>query len=101
MFHIVGFGAPCFGMLSYRMLWEALAPRQASSDSRAAPRPRACNYQPDMQHCLAPSRNKSGQSTKWAFDYMWHAQVRGTQNVELEFSDIKLAGQVCCQLLLI
>ena len=27
---------------------------------------------------------------------MWHAQVRGTQDVELEFSDIKLAGQVCC-----
>ena len=30
---------------------------------------------------------------------MWHAQVRGTQDVELEFSDIKLAGQVCCRLL--
>ena len=28
-----------------------------------------------------------------------HAQVRGTQDVDLEFSDIKLAGQVCLYVL--
>lgn len=39
------------------------------------------------------------QSTDWAHDSMWHAQVRGTQDVELEFSDIKLAGQVYYRLL--